>query len=266
MTFAKYHGAGNDFILIDDRTTDYTATLDQSAIAHLCDRHFGIGADGLMLLNEHPDYDFEMVYYNSDGAPSSMCGNGGRCIVRFAADLGLPGPDYHFLAVDGPHHATLLQEKDWVSLEMNDVSDIERTPGGAFVLDTGSPHYVTYKHDPAKVDVVSTGRGIRNSATYVEKGINVNFVRLEGDVLHIATYERGVEDETLACGTGVTAAVIVSQLFNELPEGGAFRQAVRAKGGELAVRGVYREGVYTELWLEGPAEFVFRGEVGVGVD
>lgn len=259
-TFHKYHGAGNDFILLDDRSNQLHEQFDQATIAHWCHRHFGIGADGMMFLRSHPDFDFEMVYYNSDGAPSSMCGNGGRCIVRFAADLGITAEEYHFLAVDGPHRAKLL-ENGWVSLEMLDVSDVQAFPSNdIFVLDTGSPHYITFRDDITGIDVFREGRAIRNSAPYREKGININFVSEAEDGLHIATYERGVEDETLACGTGVTAAAIAAIQRAGVPDG-YFHVPVKAKGGELAVRGQLIDGRFTDLWLEGPAVRVFTGEL-----
>ena len=258
MTFHKYHGAGNDFILLDDRAGDLHDQFDQPTIAHWCHRRFGIGADGLMLLRAHPDYDFEMIYYNSDGAPSSMCGNGGRCIVRFAHDLGIRREEYHFLAVDGPHRARLLPN-GWVSLEMIDVDKVDAPAGeDVFVLDTGSPHYIKFVDDSDAVDVVAEGRAVRNSAPYAERGINVNFVSTDGKGLRIATYERGVEDETLACGTGVTAAAIAAVRRSGIADG-AFHVPVKAKGGDLAVRGELRQGRYTSLWLEGPAVRVFGG-------
>lgn len=259
--FFKYHGAGNDFILIDDRTNTIHEQFDQARIAHFCDRHFGIGADGLMFLRSHQDFDFEMIYYNSDGAPSSMCGNGGRCIVRFAADLGIEKANYQFLAVDGPHEAALL-ENAWVSLGMSPVSEIERRADGAFVLNTGSPHFIALDYDPATVDVVNQGRSIRNSADFKAEGINVNFIsRPAKDLLHIATYERGVEDETLACGTGVTAAAITAAELDGCQVGEQFHFRVKAKGGDLAVKGTRTQRGYAELRLNGPATFVFRGKM-----
>ena len=258
--FFKYHGAGNDFILLDDRGGDLLGRFDQATIAHWCDRHFGIGADGFMLLRHHPEYDFEMVYYNADGAPSSMCGNGGRCIVRFAHDLGLVRDVYRFLAVDGPHTATLLPDGN-VSLEMLPVSEFrELAEGLTYQLDTGSPHYVTFVPASDTVDVVREGRSIRNRPEYVERGININFVTSHADELTIATYERGVENETLACGTGVTAAAI-AQIRRSGQTSGTFRVPVRAKGGLLAVSGTVADGVFTELRLEGPATKVFTGEM-----
>jgi len=258
-SFHKYHGAGNDFILLDDRDGKLLPQLDQATIAAWCARHFGIGADGLMLLRSHEDYDFEMVYYNSDGAPSSMCGNGGRCIVRFAHDLGIDRAEYHFLAVDGPHRAKIMTNGN-ISLEMNNVSSISSPRAEAFVLDTGSPHYVAFVADAELVDIVARGKAIRQSPPYAAVGINVNFVSGDTSGLSIATYERGVEDETLACGTGVTAAAIAAVHRINAPTGD-FRIPVRAKGGLLAVSGTHKDGHYSNLWLEGPAVRVFGGEI-----
>ena len=258
MQFFKYHGAGNDFVLIDDRGNSIHETFDKATIARWCDRHFGVGADGFMFLRDHADYDFEMIYYNSDGARSSMCGNGGRCIVRFAADLGMFKDECRFLAVDGPHRARLID--DGVSLEMLDVSGIEGGAGDdVFILDTGSPHYVAFRDSIADVDVFQEGRSIRNSEPHAEEGINVNFIAEAEDGIDIATYERGVEDETLACGTGVTAAAI-AYIVRTGVEDDSFHVAVHAKGGDLGVRGRGSDGRFTELWLEGPAVRVFEGK------
>lgn len=245
--------------MFDDRTNELHEQFDQPTIAQWCHRRFGVGADGMMFLRSHPEYDFEMVYYNADGAPSSMCGNGGRCLVRFAADLGVAREEYRFLAVDGPHRARLLPN-GWVSLEMLDVTRVDQPAAGVFVLDTGSPHYVTFVEDDTKVDVLVDGRAIRQSPAYQAEGINVNFV--SGDVagLRIATYERGVEDETLACGTGVTAAAIAAVIAAGRVDG-PFYVPVTAKGGKLAVRGELTNGRFTKLWLEGPAVRVFTGTI-----
>lgn len=258
--FYKYHGAGNDFILIDDRSNHIHETYDQARIAHHCDRHFGIGADGMMFLRSHADFDFEMVYYNSDGAPSSMCGNGGRCIVRFAADLGLIESSCTFLAVDGPHEAALL-DNDWVSLKMSDVNHWENPASDVYILDTGSPHYVRFGQTIEQVDVVDEGRAIRYSPEFRAKGINVNFIERSAKGLKIATYERGVENETLACGTGVTAAAIAAAEMDQVGMDEPFRYEVVAKGGQLSVKGLRTSKGYRELWLEGPAVRVFMGSI-----
>lgn len=264
MTFYKYHGAGNDFILLDGRRPGhFPEDFGKATIAAWCSRRFGIGADGLMILRSHPDYDFEMVYYNADGAPSTMCGNGGRCIVRFAWDLGvIAKKECRFLAVDGEHRAYFLDgdTANDIALEMNDVGSIVCPKPEAFVLDTGSPHYVAFVADANEVDVVKDGRAIRQSPDFAAEGINVNFVSGDMNGLHIATYERGVEDETLACGTGVTAAAIAA-VQRVKPNIGPFDIPVKAKGGQLSVRGKYDGTTFTDLWLIGPAVTVFKGRI-----
>lgn len=263
LLFYKYQGAGNDFILCDDREGGMLQQLSQPRIAALCNRHYGIGADGFIILRNHPDYDFEMVYFNSDGAPSSMCGNGGRCIVRFAADLKIQRNRFRFLAVDGPHEAT-LQSDGHVSLGMSDVERIYETDKGDLVLDTGSPHYLRFVPEVDKVNVVEEARAIRYSPPFDQHGINVNFVTDRGHQIEIATYERGVEAETLACGTGVTAAAIGVMQRRDFPRGQTFIVGVKAKGGMLSVSGkLSEEGHYTNLHLTGPAEYVFRGAIQI---
>eukprot|EP01133_Synstelium_polycarpum_P013118 gene13118-15426_t len=195
IQFYKYQGAGNDFILIDNRKKNNH--LNTKEIENLCDRRFGIGADGLMLLQNHPDYDFEMIYFNADGKEGSMCGNGGRCIVAFAKFLGIIDTQTDFLAVDGPHYAKIALAGDQVELQMIDVSSIEKD-GNAFVLNTGSPHYVEQVSNLQQLDVYLEGKTIRNNETYKAHGINVNFIEDMGDHFFVRTFERGVEDETPA--------------------------------------------------------------------
>ncbi|WP_018629397.1 diaminopimelate epimerase [Niabella aurantiaca] len=255
LAFYKYQGTGNDFILVDNREGDYSG-LTEEQIRSLCDRRFGIGADGFMLLNEKEDYDFEMVYYNADGREGSMCGNGGRCIVQFASDRGIKKPAYHFIATDGPHEATI--EDGEVSLKMKDVESIQayRTDS---VLNTGSPHYVQLDPDVMHLDVFKEGQKIRYSKEFAEQGINVNFVQVkEPDTLIVRTYERGVENETYSCGTGVTAAALVyyhnDNGFNSVN--------IETLGGKLNVR--YRrepDGSFNNIWLKGPAVKVFEGSI-----
>lgn len=260
LHFHKYHGAGNDFILCDNRQGQLLEILDRATIAHLCDRHFGIGADGLMLLsNATEGYDFEMDYYNADGGRGSMCGNGGRCIVRFAADLGIARNIYRFLAVDGVHEATITPAGS-VALGMKDVLEIDSREGG-YVLDTGSPHYLRFVDSLADIDVVAEGRAIRQSAAFRAEGINVNFVRETQEGLELATYERGVENETLACGTGVTAAAV--GFLHQSPKSvdGPFHIPVRARGGDLAVTGERHGNHFRHLQLIGPAVRVFSGQI-----
>lgn len=259
LPFYKYHGTGNDFVMIDQRQEHYLDGSEQALIARLCHRHFGIGADGLILLQLLDGYDFEMVYFNSDGRPSSMCGNGARCTVAFAHALGIQQDHYHFLAPDGPHQARLPRE-NWVEVEMKSVGSIDAGEGFYFV-DTGSPHYVRFVTDVAPIDTVQEGRAVRYSERFRAEGTNVNFVAKKGAGLQISTYERGVEDETLSCGTGVTAAAIAAAHDSGLAAG-AYRTAVDAKGGQLEVR--FRktdEAQYEDIWLCGPAQEVFVGRI-----
>ena len=198
LNFFKYQGAGNDFIIIDNRNQIFPLFNHPELIKKLCNRHFGIGADGLMVLQLKEGYDFEMLYYNADGREGSMCGNGGRCIVAFAKYLEIIDNETNFLAVDGPHYAKISEISNWVSLQMIDVQSVI-SDGEAFVLNTGSPHYVLPVNDLDKKDVYHDGKDIRYNETYKAQGINVNFVEDLGDSYFVRTYERGVEDETFAC-------------------------------------------------------------------
>jgi diaminopimelate epimerase len=255
-TFYKYEGTGNDFILFDDREATFDHS-DTKRIAHLCNRRFGIGADGLMLLRNKQGFDFEMVYFNSDGNPSSMCGNGGRCISRFAVDIGaVKKHELSFLAIDGPHTAIIGPET--VKLKMNDVKEIENGAGFYF-MSTGSPHYVKFVADVPAMDVVSEGKKIRNNERFAKEGTNVNFVAEDKGGIFVRTYERGVEDETLSCGTGVTASALAAALKGIASS--AEKCAVHTRGGNLSVH-FKREGDhFSNVWLEGPATFVFKGEI-----
>lgn len=258
LSFHKYQGAGNDFILVDQRDQTFLTRADTDKIAWLCDRHFGIGADGLMLLQNAETADFEMVYFNADGRESTLCGNGSRCIVAFAHHLGMIGNHCTFLAVDGPHEACLNPETGWVEIKMNDVTTIEVTPE-ATVLNTGSPHYVAFVDQLDGMDIEACGKAVRYSDRYREKGINVNFVASSGNGIKVATYERGVEAETLSCGTGVTAAALAH--YVRKPEDVSGPVKIQTKGGRLEVRFEPINGGFTNIWLCGPAERVFRGEV-----
>lgn len=254
--FYKYQGTGNDFVIIDNRKMQFDRS-NTDLVKRLCHRRFGIGADGLMLLQERKGYDFEMVYYNSDGNESSMCGNGGRCIVEFARELDLVKDKTLFVATDGEHEA--IAQPGYVSLKMKDVSDVERNKD-YFYLNTGSPHYVTFVKDIAVYDVYNTGKKIRNNERFKAVGTNVNFVEKQGNCLFVRTYERGVEDETYSCGTGVTAAAVVAAL-----EGTATAQDycdIHTLGGDLKVRFKHNaNGSFSDIWLEGKATFVFKGEI-----
>ncbi len=254
MTFYKYHGTGNDFILIDDRANEVILTTEQ--VAALCHRRFGIGADGLMLLQHADGYDFRMVYYNSDGRESSMCGNGGRCLVAFAQSLGLVTDHASFIATDGPHTATIATD-GLISLHMKDVEGMQMNDGHT-ILDTGSPHYILWVKDAATADVFNEGKRIRYSDAFKPGGTNVNFVQQQGDKLIVRTYERGVEDETLSCGTGVTAAAIAATCSAT----GTFKTSIETPGGQLEVS--FTKNTPTsaiDVVLTGPAAFVFKGEI-----
>ncbi len=256
-TFYKYQGTGNDFVLIDDRKQLFPAD-DTALIARLCDRRFGIGADGLMLLQNLPGYDFRMVYFNADGRESSMCGNGGRCILKFASQLGVIHDKGTFLAIDGVHDASILQDGT-VSLKMNDVGKITRD-GEAYVMNTGSPHYVTFVDDVQQIDVQASGSGIRYSAPYKDEGINVNFLKRKGTAVEIRTYERGVEAETYSCGTGVTAAAIATYLHDKSVSAEG-HYVMQTMGGTLLVDFLMDGAKFEDIWLTGPAELVFEGKV-----
>ena len=258
IQFNKFQGTGNDFIIIDNRNGS-SDTLSEAQIHEMCHRKFGIGADGLILLCEKEGYDFEMKYFNADGKCGSMCGNGGRCIVKFVSILGFHKNLYHFLADDGLHQAEIDME-GMVRLKMSDVSNV-KVHSNHFILDSGSPHYVKYVTDIMKMDVLNSGREIRNSEKFIKQGINVNFVELlEEDMIYVRTYERGVENETLSCGTGVTAAALVSA-HNE---NGFNRVEVKTPGGKLIVEfEKIDENHFRNIWLVGPAKFSFKGEIDI---
>jgi diaminopimelate epimerase len=256
ITFHKYQGTGNDFVIIDNRNNSVQLTTVQ--VKKMCDRRFGIGADGLMLLNSKNGYDFEMIYYNADGRESSMCGNGGRCLVKFAYNLGIHKRKYLFIAVDGEHEAS-VEDNGWVYLKMKNVQGIEKHYTDS-VLDTGSPHYIKHINNLVNYDVVKSGKEIRYNDEFKKNGINVNFVEQTDKSIFVRTYERGVEDETLSCGTGVTAAALV-YAHND---NGFNRVEVKTLGGNLAVEFEKKDDeTFENIWLCGPAEFVFKGEVTV---
>jgi len=258
LVFYKYQGTGNDFIIIDNR--ENTLNLNKVQVKNLCNRRTGIGADGLMLMNNKPAFDFEMVYYNADGNMSTMCGNGGRCLVKFAYNMGLRKSEYLFNAVDGPHNAA-IEDNGWVDLKMKDVDSVEVSVFSDYILDTGSPHYIKTVSDIQNINVVKEGRDIRYNKRFADAGINVNFVeQLEDSNIYVRTYERGVEDETLSCGTGVTAAALV-MAHNE---NGFNHVHVKTPGGNLAVEFEKAgETSFRNIWLCGPAIFVFKGEIEI---
>ncbi|MGK0365176.1 MAG: diaminopimelate epimerase [Saprospiraceae bacterium] len=260
LNFRKYQGTGNDFVMIDQRETQYLTRESVERVRFLCDRRFGIGADGLILLQYKEGYDFEMIYFNSDGNESSMCGNGGRCIVAFAKALGVIENACKFLAIDGDHEA-LIREDSWVELKMGNVGKVE-IGEDYYVLDTGSPHYVVFVEDLDDINVSESGSLIRYNDRFRKEGINVNFVEETDKSLLVGTYERGVEDETLSCGTGVTACAI-AQYINSGKKSET-QIPIEAKGGKLSVRFAENGGNgFEDIWLSGPATEVFRGEVNL---
>ncbi|MFI5218868.1 MAG: diaminopimelate epimerase [Bacteroidia bacterium] len=264
LKFSKYHGTGNDFIIIDNRKNIFDPK-NLTLVKKLCDRRFGIGADGLILLNDSDKYDFRMDYFNADGNVGSMCGNGGRCIAAFARRLGIINIETAFDAIDGVHHARI--EKYYpetmsanVFLKMNDVRKIEHDDDFTFI-DTGSPHYVKFVDDPNGLNIIDEGKKIRYGERFRQNGVNVNFISFKDDTLLIRTYERGVEDETLSCGTGAVAAVLAAAdkgLLND-----KLHCTLITRGGKLVVHFEKLTSGYENIFLEGPAAFVFDGEINI---
>lgn len=253
IPFSKYHGTGNDFVMIDNRSLHLKLT--QIQIAQLCNRRFGIGADGLILL-EVEDNTVKMVYYNSDGAPSSMCGNGGRCFVTFCQNLEVLSESGEFLAVDGMHPFKTVNGE--VSLKMGDVTEIEEI-GDAVFMDTGSPHYVTMVDEVLDIDIINDAHKVRYNARFSAEGTNVNFVEIMDGTTHIRTYERGVEDETLSCGTGATACAIAMHRSGNISDTDI---PIKVLGGKVSVSfEPKRNGSYTNIWLTGPTAHVFDGTI-----
>ena len=258
LEFYKYHGTGNDFVMIDNRDLKVSKN-NTKLIKQLCDRRFGIGGDGLILLEE-PDAaedDFKMVYFNADGNPSSMCGNGGRCLVAFANYLGIVEKTARFTAIDGPHKATISE--GIVSLKMQNVTDLKLQEEYSF-LDTGSPHHVVFVEDVQSEDVRQKGSEIRYSEMYKDNnGTNVNFVQqINDEVLKVRTYERGVEDETFSCGTGVTAVAIAAYQTGKIQNK---EVKLETPGGSLEVKFEKTGSGFENIWLTGPAVQVFKGEI-----
>jgi len=254
IPFYKYQGTGNDFILIDNRQS-VCSKKDAKLVASLCDRRFGIGADGLILLENDDLSAFKMVYFNADGHEGSMCGNGGRCTVAFAKYLGIIKDEATFTAVDGLHEATI--DGNGVSLKMQDVSEIRIKPNAIF-LDTGSPHHVQLVNELEDFEVCREGKKLRYGL-YGKSGSNINFVeQLDDAVFSVRTYERGVEGETLSCGTGVTAVALAMHKTGKTK---ANAITVKTRGGDLKVEFELDEVGYTNIYLIGPTEKVFKGEI-----
>lgn len=256
ILFNKYQGAGNDFVIIDNRKGNFNPD-DSKLINKLCDRRFGIGADGLILISSCLQYDFEMKYYNSDGFEGTMCGNGGRCSSDFAIRAGIAGKKLTFKAIDGIHKA--ISEEGIIRLQMNDLKDPLLVNGNYFI-NTGSPHYVLFKKNIKDIDVNTDGKNIRWSDDFAPGGTNVNFVEIEKNGIYVRTFERGVEEETLSCGTGVTASAIASVLSGHFDTNTIY---VKTKGGNLSVSFNISGKNISDIWLSGPATFVFAGEIEV---
>ncbi len=253
LDFYKYQGTGNDFIMIDGRIE--IPRLGQNDITALCHRRFGIGADGLIILAQDTNYDFRMIYFNSDGRESTMCGNGGRCIAQFAHDLGL-GSEFNFIAIDGPHQAKV--EAHQVSLQMIDVAKVSAI-GQDWFTDTGSPHHVVLDQAIDDLEIITAARAIRYNEHYQKEGVNVNFIAGKGQNWSMRTYERGVEDETYSCGTGVTAAALVAHHAGRVPQSPVYMET---KGGKLELHFEHNpEKGYYNIWLKGPAQQVFIGKI-----
>lgn len=255
VEFYKYQGAGNDFVIFDNRS-GYFPKDNSELIKKICDRRFGVGADGLMLLEKAEGFDFRMVYFNADGFPGSMCGNGGRCLVSFAHTLGLFDGETNFQANGARYTASMTNGK--VSLNMLDVEHLEASEGHVF-LDTGSPHHVQFENNLEELDVFSKGRHIRYGDPYKEEGTNVNFVeQVEDSKFKVRTYERGVENETLSCGTGVTAVALASHYLGKTK---SEKVKIQTRGGDLEVDFTYANGRFSNIVLTGPATFVFKGKI-----
>jgi len=251
--FNKYQGAGNDFIIIDNRNGSFNPG-NSELINRMCDRRFGIGADGLILVSDYKDADYEMKYFNSDGKLGSMCGNGGRCVAHFTVKHGIAGADQKFMAYDGLHEASV--NKGIVKLQMGNINEYKLINGNYFI-NTGSPHYVLFMDEIEKLNVFEEGRKIRWSAEFAPGGTNVNFVKVHKSHLSLRTFERGVEDETLACGTGITASAIAAVLKGHFDTNSV---DVKARGGDLKVEFKVIDKKISDIWLTGPATFVFEGE------
>jgi len=254
-TFYKYQGTGNDFVIVDNRN-DVFDKKNTKLVATLCDRRFGIGADGLILLENHAEVDFKMVYYNSDGNISTMCGNGGRCLVAFAKEIGVIDVEATFLAIDGFHYAKI--ENGIVKLQMQDVLDIDTFKNHVF-LDTGSPHHVEMRHNIDAIDIQEEGASIRYGEPYNKEGVNVNFVeKINDNIFSVRTYERGVEGETFSCGTGVAAVGIAMNATGKTSNN---LITLQTKGGDLKVSFKQEGIIYKDVWLIGQAKMVYKGEI-----
>ncbi len=258
VPFYKYHGTGNDFVIVNQMLVGYLKNPSRDLVMNICRRRYGVGADGLIILQKSEFADFKMTYFNADGGISTMCGNGGRCLVHLARDLRLFDYECTFEAADGLHQATVSKD-GMVSLRMNDVHGFH-ADNGRYIVDTGSPHMVVPKESVTEVDVFAEGKALRNEEPYKLEGINVNFVENNNAGIHVRTYERGVEDETLSCGTGVTAcALMASEIYDDKRD--LRDMLVETTGGRLKVNFAKAGQSFTDIWLTGPAVKVFEGQL-----
>jgi diaminopimelate epimerase len=258
--FSKYQGTGNDFVILDNRDKVFSS-LNSRQIEFLCDRHFGIGADGLILLEQSPGKDFYMKYFNSDGNESSMCGNGGRCVIAFANELKIIKNRANFRAIDGGHEAIISNKSPLiVKLKMADVEEYEPIGNDVF-LNTGSPHYVRFVDNVSAMEIIYEAQKIRYNDRFRKEGTNVNFAQVLESILIVRSYERGVEDETYSCGTGVVGAALASVAKGLVPVLG--KQTVHTKGGILTVYYEQNGSGFKNVWLEGEATFVYKGEIEI---
>ena len=254
IDFYKYHGTGNDFVLIDNRSLFFDKN-NLELISKICSRHTGVGADGLILLENHNQYDFKMIYFNSDGKQTSMCGNGGRCVISFAKKLNIINDNVTFLAIDGLHEGII--NEDIIKIKMIKVSNIDEVHNGC-LLDTGSPHFVKFCTSVNNINVFQSGRELRNNKEISEDGVNINFTEIiDNSSIKVRTYERGVENETLSCGTGVIASALSAHSKGLVDSN---RIKISTLGGELFVSFDFKN-VYDNIWLEGPAIEVFKGQI-----
>lgn len=263
LTFNKYHGTGNDFIILDTR--DRKIKLNENQIAWLCHRHFGAGADGLIMIEGPGNGKLVMCYFNSDGREASMCGNGGRCVAAWAVRNKIADNEFSFVAVDGPHHARVQQTGNgiyYVHLGLTDVKNFKKLDDDYF-FDTGSPHLVCFVDDIVDCDVITRGRALRHHKRFRPGGVNVNFASLKNGHIQVRTYERGVEDETLSCGTGVTAVALAAKLHTGTEKS---EWKIIARGGELKVTAGFNGNIFHDIILEGPAQFVYKGEIDLNDD
>jgi diaminopimelate epimerase len=254
IRFHKYHGTGNDFVIIQCERIE--SWMDESWISGICDRHHGVGADGLILILPSEFADFKMKYYNADGKEGSMCGNGGRCASAFAWKQKMTGKSMRFEAFDGLHESEILnhwRQITHVKIQLADVEGWQLTPN-AILINTGSPHYVKQISDLDDIDVVAEGRKIRFDPSISTEGVNVNFFKMHNGKIELRTYERGVETETLSCGTGVTAAAMAASLWY-----GGNNFDINMPGGKLRVEFISEKNRFSNVWLEGPAQYVFEG-------